>query len=403
MKRFITSIKILFLALVMLYNANHGYAKDFKVLWQREFVIGKGLSCSPGAVTIDVADNNLLIMGTSFQPKTYLEGKFRLWEIDQNGNMTKDIILGDIHENITSNMISASRIISGLSVSKSRKINATGNFGGSDQTIMSLNRQGYKQMVKTIAETSLTDGDNIILKKINLPNDSSLLIGKDVRDNGLAIKIDSQGNKLWKRTYDHGQLEYFCDGVAVGNNGDFIIVGSVVEPAGKMYVGETLSIWVLRCDAEGNILSERVFSGDPFIPFVRTMPQVCQLASGKFIIAYNKLQTRGLTFKALSSNLEELWDKKAFNDDVNAFDFKIKAISSGGFILAYGIGSTGLGVCEYNNECNILNTLSWQKIVRGGNFLLEVTSDRAFIVLQARAKDKDRVNNLKVIALELSQ
>ena len=236
-----------------------------------------------------------------------------------------------------------------------------------------------------------------------MPNNSSLLIGKDGRDNGLVIKIDSQGNKLWKQTYDHGQLEYFCDGVAVGNNGDFIIVGSSLKPADKMSIGEALSIWVLRCDADGKTLSDRVFSGDSFVPFVRTMPQICQLASGEFIIVYNRLQPRSLTFTTLSSNLEEYGKKEAFRDNVNAFDFKIKAMSSGGFIVAYGIGSTGLGVCEYNNECNIINALSWQKIVRGGNFLLEVTSDRAFIVLQARAKNKESVNNLKVIALELNQ
>ncbi|NQT02987.1 MAG: hypothetical protein HQ580_13245 [Planctomycetes bacterium] len=252
MKPLTTQTMIALFVLTVFWIVNQSYVQaetPLKLLWQREFGCGDGLSCSPGAVTFDATDNKLLTTGSSFRPMVYSDGKYWLWEIDHDGNMTKNIVLGDAPEDIKSNITTASRVIKGLSVSKSGTINVTGNFDTVAESVMSMNRQGSNRTTKLVAGTSLKDNKNLILKKIDLPNDSGLLIGRDSNDNGLIVKIDSQGNKLWEQTYDHGQLEFFSDGVAVGKDGSFIVVGGSVKSSGKMSVSEPLFIWVLKCDS----------------------------------------------------------------------------------------------------------------------------------------------------------
>ena len=399
MKQFLASTKKLLLILVM-FHLVISYVQGAEIIWQKEFEADSGFSYSPGAVTFDAIDKKLLIMGTSFLPKEYSKGKFRLWEVDLDGNLTKDVVLGDAPGNLKAKIHSASQVIKGISVSKDRKIISIGNYNGRGKTVMSMNRKGHDRAVKSITETSLIDDKDVILKKIGLPNDASLLIGSDGRDNGLAIKIASQGTKMWEQTYDLGQLEYFSDGVAVGGNGDFIIVGCSVTPEEVMSATKPLSIWVLKCDSEGIIQLDIVFDGHSFI---RKLPQICRLSSGEFIVAYNKFQPDFLSFKAFSSDLNELWENQAYEDEINAYDFKIKAVKEKGFIVAFGIGSTGLGMCEYEKNGNLISKLSWEKVVRGGNFLLEVATDRAFLILQTRSKTEDRINNLKVMTFQLDQ
>ena len=390
-----TFLVIMILCLTVSVNA-----KVNEVIWQKEFEAGGGLSYSPGAAVFDYTDSKLLIVGTSFHPKAYSQGKLKLWEIDLDGKMTKDKNLGQIEKNSISYVQLASRMIKGLSVSKSRKIKAAGIFHGHGKAIMSMDRKGDSSSIKSITETSVIGDDDIIYKKIDLPNDNSLLLGKNNRDDGLIIKIDSDGRKLWEKTYGLGKLEYFTDGVSVGNNGDFIVVGASATLIGQMEIGKDSSVWVLRCDSQGEILSSIVFPGNPF---VKRMPQICQISSGEIIVAYDKFYPNGLTLKALTVDLSELWQKKAFNNENAVFDFKIKAIPARGFIVAFGIGYTGLGVHEYSETGSEISQISWENVVRGGNFLLEVTADKAFVILQTRARDAERITRLKVIALKVSK
>lgn len=399
MKLFVSLTKKNLFIIIMLCSTIHVYAQVDNILWQKEFEAVGGFSYSPGSAFFDVSENKLLIMGTSFHPKAYSEGKLRLWEIDQDGNMTKNIDLGDVHKNSKTYIQTASQVVKGLSISKNREIKVLNNCKHG-KVIMSMDRQGSNRKEKSITETTPVEDNDLILKNISLPNGSNLLIGKDDHDNGLVIKTDSNGIKQWEQTYDNGKLEYFSDGVAVGNKGGFILVGGSVTPESKMSIGKDSSIWIVKCDSQGEILADTRFSGDPFI---RKMPQICQISAGELIVAYAKLYPDDLTFKAFSSDLKVLWENKAFENEIVTFDFKIKAVPAKGFIVAFGIGSTGLGVYEYDKNGDLKNKTSFDKIVRGGNFLLEVSEDRAFVILQARAIKEDRINRLKVLALQLSQ
>ena len=388
------------LVFILLCSTFPAHAQVDEVLWQKEIEAGGGRSYSPGAAFFDVTDNKLLIVGTSFLPNVFSEGQFKLWEIDMNGNMTMDRDIGDVRKKTIPNIQAASQIINGLSISKDRKINVAGGYHGHGKAVMSMSRQGEGIEIKSIIETSLIDDNDIVLKKIELPGDNSLLIGKNSRDDAFVIKVDPQGNKLWEQAYDQGKLEYFSDGVSVGDNGDFIVVGGIMNPTGPMSIEKNSAIWVLKCDSQGKILSNIVFSGNPF---VKTMPQICQIFSGEIIVVYDNFHPNGVTLKAFTSDMIELWEKKAFKDETAAFSFKIKAIPERGFIVAFGIDSTGLAVHEFSETGDVISKNFWEKVVRGGNFLLEVSTDKAFVILQTRAIEQDRINRLKVIALKLTR
>lgn len=384
---------------ILLFLTVHVYARVDNVIWQKEFGAGNGLSFSPGASYWDAVDNKLLIMGTSFHPKDYSKGKFKLWEIDLDGKMTKHVTLRDMPQNSKKYIQSASRVIKGFSVSNDRKMMAAVDYYGYEKALMKMDRKGGNLKIKSATETSLAIDEDFVFKRIGLQNDNSLLVGHDKFGNGLVIKIDSQGTMLWQRSYDRGNVEFFSDGISIGDQGEFIIVGGSVKPEGLMTIEEDSSIWVLKCDSQGKTLSDKVFFGHPF---VKKYPQICQLSSGEIVIAYDKSDPNYLTFKAISSDLEGIWEKNAFNEGGhNVFSFKIKEVPGKGFIVAFGIGSTGLGVHEYDNEGNLISEIAWEKVVRGENFLLEVSTDKAFVILQTRAQSEDRINKLKVIALGL--
>ncbi|MBN2456462.1 MAG: hypothetical protein JXB29_08025, partial [Sedimentisphaerales bacterium] len=354
MNPFINPRKVVMSVLTVIWIANPSYTQTstpLKPLWEQEFGCGYNMSCSPGAVSFDTADGKLLIIGTSFRPILYSDGKFRLWKIDQNGNITKNIILQDANEVLKANIKTASLVIKGLSISKSGTICTIGNFDNIALSVMTMNRQGNTQIIKTVSGTSLIDDNNFILKKIDLPNDNALLVGRDRQDNGLVVKIDSQGNKMWEKTHDLGQLEFFSDGIAIGDNGDFILAGGSIKHEGESTTMEPLFVWILKCNSEGKIISEKLFSGNPF---VRKMPQICQLSSGELILAYDNntdtiLGAGNLRIKAISPDLKTiLWEQQVLEDGITASTFKIKAVPNKGFVVAFGVGSADIGIYEYD-------------------------------------------------------
>ncbi|NQT02988.1 MAG: hypothetical protein HQ580_13250 [Planctomycetes bacterium] len=142
---------------------------------------------------------------------------------------------------------------------------------------------------------------------------------------------------------------------------------------------------------------------------MRKMPQICRLSSGEFVLAYNNATNDmpgagKLMVKAFSSDLNTvLWEKQVLGDELAASTFKIEAVPGKGFIVAFGIGSTDLGIHEYDKEGNKTGNIYWNKVVRSGNYFIEVTQDKAFIVLQTRPKREDRISKVGIMALELSQ
>jgi len=398
------------LTLFLFVNTGQIYSQDSnsapKVLWQKEYGCGEGISCAPHEIHINKAGNSLFITGTSFIPKTYTDGKFWLWEINQNdGNEIRRNVLKETVEARSSTIGYGAWFAKGLKVTDDGKIYTVGKFegSGSEQFFMRADREHSTRVIKPVYDRSLDEGKNLIWRMIDLPDGNFFLIGRDKKDKALVIKVDVEGNRLWKRTYEADKLSFFSDGVAIGEKGDFVIVGWSSASGGEKALAEPTSVRILKCNAEGEKLSEVTFPGGS--PFPDKQPQICQLDSGNFAVAYDKsedLRAADHIVRTYNSDLELLWEKQIIESQGNYPSyFSIESIPGGDFVVANCTNLSDINVYKYDEKGNRVSFVSLNKVGAFGKFSLACTNGKVFIVLPNIPVSPPYVMKVKVIAIEL--
>jgi hypothetical protein len=411
MKTLTRSTKIFILILFLFLNTSQIYAQGSnsipRVLWQKEFVCAEGISCTPHEIRIATADNNLFITGMSFRQNTNDEGKFWLWEIDQNGNEIKRDVFKETTETGSATVGFGAWMERGLKVANDRTIYTVGKFGDSTQSFLKTNREGTNISVKSVYDSSLDEGNNKIWKIIDLPDGNFFLVGSDKNSKALVIKIDAEGNRLWKKTYEAGKLSFFSDCVPVGNKGDFVIVGWSLKTGGKRAIEELTDIRILKCNANGEKMSEITFPGGSIGG--NKFPQICQLDSGNFIVAYDKgttLTSVDYHIKTFSSSLSPLWEKQMAKSEKNQLlFFHIKAVPGGSFVVSHSRGSQagfeGHWVYKYDKDGNEIGKIFMDQTNGFGDFSLECTEDKVFIVSVTIPENREYITKVNVIAIGL--
>ena len=405
MNVFTALIKLL--VLTIFCTAGQAYAQDSnvvsKILWERDFSCGDNLCCSPGAATFNEIDNTLLIVGTSFRleepfyRRVFTDGKFRLWEITQDGEMIANTVLKEVPQGIPAKITRAPLGITGLTLAEDGDVRAVGLFEGVNPAFLKANQAGANMSLKSISEKNLREDNILILKMANLPDNNFLLLGRDSSVNGLIIKVDSEGNRFWKKTYSTGRMSFFTDGVSLGNEGCFVVVGSSGDYCGKTLLGPS-EVWVFLSDARGNILSEERFPG--------RYPQVCRLDSGDIVVLYDRSAQLEADYRirAFSPGLKATWERQ-FPGKLPLDAFKIRAIPGHGFAIAGREGAASFVLYEYDEKGNKLSSISMEKKgVSPYTTSFVCTEDKAFIVLQVLPKNKEhRTFEMRVIAIELTK
>ena len=299
-------IKVLFFTVVIFVYISQVYAENsnvnstMKILWQKDVAADVNLDCSLGPVVFDKTTKKLLIAGTSFRPKVYSEGKFWLMEVDTNsGDITRKTTIKEVNESKATLML-ASSLLKSLTVSENNDISLVGKFDGSAHSIMKINRSGNTNKFIELTGKNNDEKDfSLIHGGINLSKNNLLLMGGG-RDGGLAIKVDSEGARLWKRKYKigQGQVDLFNDGLLVEGNEEFVIVGCSANVKGKFpdVIGDN---FIIRCNAQGDVIAKDIFTGNPW---PGEQPQVCQISSGNFIVVYGK----GMQFERSDINIRAL-------------------------------------------------------------------------------------------------
>lgn len=410
----------LFLIALIFFCISQGLAEDvnvpLEILWQKEIDCGKGISCSPGAIAINKDNNELFIMGISFRsaanPMDYSEGKLWLWKINGNGTSISKSSLEDIPVNLKTNLGSATRFIKGLKVCADGDIVSVGTFSGEKYSIMRTTIGGTREYLKSlkssenIVEPNLAGRKNddegiILLKQFVLSDNNLLLVGKNNQNEGLAIKIDAQGNKIWDKKYDFGpeKVDFFTDGIPIGGKGDFLLAGCSSNVADK-FPSEPSYVCLLLCDPEGNVILKKVFQGNPW---PGRAPQLCKIGLGDdFVLAYDKsmnFKTFELTLEAFTPEFSTLWSKQIeYLEMLRPVDIKIKAASQNNFVVGEYVGSGKIKISEYDKQGDRQGTSTIDNISH--NFSLDCTQDKAFVVLQTSTK-KEKTSKIKVVAYGL--
>jgi hypothetical protein len=247
--------------------------------------------------------------------------KLWIWRLDANGNRlwanTPDIPGIDENQGIGWDAV--------LSLKNERVILVYENVfkTGTWLMIMKFNEGGEITFTKRLE----LDKTSYVLRNFERTNGGLLISGQKLGkfNDAWVLKIDDQGNELWQKNYDKGKSEDAMS-MAVADDGSFILAANSGEY--NKFGGGQSSIWVVKCDPEGNVISEATFEGrHPTIAI--TKDGICAVSFNKASFPKVDLQVMGLDKK-----LNKIWGTQALYEGQGVGIYNIKTDIAGNFIIA---------------------------------------------------------------------
>lgn len=144
--------------------------------------------------------------------------------------------------------------------------------GGVDIFVIKLDTDGnilWKKLYGGVSDDiglgMSTSGENILITGSTFSNDGDFEGFKERLNNAFVIKLDNDGNVLWTREFG-GKREDIGYAVTATSQNDVVIVGTTESDDGdfdKMYKG-VVDIFVIKLDAEGNTRWKKTLGGSLF-------------------------------------------------------------------------------------------------------------------------------------------
>jgi len=190
------------------------------------------------------------------------------------------------------------------------------------------------------------------------------------------IKTDSNGNKLWDKTF--GGINY--DGgtsIQQTTDGGYIIAGFTAS-----FGGSGTSIWLIKTNNNGNIILNKTYGG----PYWDYGNSVQQTTDGGYIIT-GLLTTSGggdVWLIKTDDSGNKLWDK-TFGGSNSDWGWSVQQTTDGGYIItgetwSYGAGDCDVCLIKTDNNGNKI----WEKTFGGANSdwgrSVQQTTDGGYII-----------------------
>ena len=144
-----------------------------------------------------------------------------------------------------------------------------------------------------------------------------------------VIKIDEYGNKIWNKTYDHGDMEWATRIIKVGN--EYMVVGDATRPP---------SGWLIKIDEYGNEIWNKTYGGE----FGESFSDISETDGGYMLAgataSYDVGFTDGWLLK-IDKQGNEIWNKsfgRRFGDSLSSCLY-----DNGSYILTGGSYNVFLG------------------------------------------------------------
>lgn len=153
---------------------------------------------------------------------------------------------------------------------------------------------------------------------------------------GYAIRLDSAGDTLWTRRYDHSARDEFA-AVQQTTDGNFIMAGLTTN-------GATTDVWIVKIDGEGDTLWTRTFgtAGDEAAASIYTL-------SDGFIVSGRTRSPGGNTdayVLRLDVGGNALWSR-TYGGSAHDEACAARPTFDGGFAIAGSTESVGAGQSDY--------------------------------------------------------
>ncbi len=226
-----------------------------------------------------------------------------------------------------------------------------------------LDENGELQELNTFAEE-----ENNLLFDIVAAEDGNYLAGGIIQ-NGLdpineipiydywIIKLSPKGELIWSKSYGGSKDDWLTRILPIGNN-EFILVGNAPSSDGQISNSENGDIWLVKIDADGNIIWDKSFGND-YNSFIEA---ATILSDGNILLAANLFepgQSWDINLIKIDPNGEQLWANELGGDNLELTEDVIEAAN--GDILLTGDSASenselpkGSFIIRYDSEGNVI-------------------------------------------------
>jgi hypothetical protein len=239
-------------------------------------------------------------------------------------------------------------IIGGYSWSSASENKTSTNFGDADYWLLRLDRNGDKlwdfsfggDAQDILTDVQPTGEGGFVLAGFSLSPQSGNKTspGFGQRDYWL-IRVNAAGHKLWEKSYGTTNSETLRS-VQVLTDGGFVLSGDVSYPRAPA------DWWILRTDANGNLIWERTLGGSNLdqVPIVRVMPNGDFCVGGFSASPVGGDRTASIYAQdywlvRLDKNGNKLWDK-TYGGNSDDYLFSLALTAEGGLLLGGSSSST---------------------------------------------------------------
>ncbi|QMU27539.1 T9SS type A sorting domain-containing protein [Adhaeribacter radiodurans] len=296
--------------------------KDKKKVWDKSYG-GKGTETI--STIIPTSDGAYLLGGSSASGRegdksSTSKGKLDYWlvKVDASGNKLWDKSFGGNQDDNLKTIIATpdgGYLLSGSSNSNKSGDKSEPSRGNIDYWIVKIDGHGNKLWDKTfggnntdnLASIIATDNDGYLLGG---SSDSDKSGDKTEANKGFedywVVKINTQGKKLWDKTYDHGYVIDKLTAMLPTPDGGALI-------AGVSGFESPFNYWVLKLDSKGTIIWEKEYGGAVvftcyFCENNRSIPiEILPTPTGHYLLAGYSYSTQGRDRSEKNRGREDYW------------------------------------------------------------------------------------------------
>ena len=198
------------------------------------------------------------------------------------------------------------------------------------------------------------------------------------------IKIDTDGNKLWEKTFG-GPCADQGNSVQQTTDGGYIIAGTFISwnLAGDC---DSPDVYLIKTDVSGDKMWEKTFGG----PGDDRGYSVQQTADGGYIIvgysdSFGVVNNDDVYIIKINASGDKIWEK-TFGGSRPEIGYSVQQTSDGGYIIAGGTQSFGAGVQDvYLIKTDSTGNEIWYKTFGGSNpdyaESIEQTADEGYVIV----------------------